>query len=280
MRSFKEWLFLENIRGEYWIDENGYATFADGDIGDSNHESVVLETIRKQIIEAAERNLGIRNKYGRFYSDSEYMDWEEFLGVLGEAYLKRLLANKTPREQNYLTRLYDEDPDRIIRGALVSLGVKRGEWEVANGQGDARDYAMERWGWKVYREGNVNTWRFTKKDLSAIIEGLHSIVSESGLSEKAANRYRFTIEVMSTGRAFTMTLPQMEAALNKQNTTSLYDMRRADPWYDYVKKQADLQVRQGEIDKMHPAYRPTGENPFGRKGVNPFGDSVIGRDIE
>lgn len=38
------------MRGEYWIDENGDVDFADGDIGDRNHEGIVIDRVARMII--------------------------------------------------------------------------------------------------------------------------------------------------------------------------------------------------------------------------------------
>ena len=38
---------MSEIRGEYWI-EDGYVNFADGDIGDANHEMIAVSAICHQ----------------------------------------------------------------------------------------------------------------------------------------------------------------------------------------------------------------------------------------
>ena len=37
------------FRGEWWFQE-GQAVFADGDVGDMNHEAVVIETLKRNIL--------------------------------------------------------------------------------------------------------------------------------------------------------------------------------------------------------------------------------------
>jgi hypothetical protein len=43
-------LFEEHDRGEWWIDESGNTVFADGDVGDANHEAVVIMTLASEIL--------------------------------------------------------------------------------------------------------------------------------------------------------------------------------------------------------------------------------------
>ena len=59
---FKEWMDeIPDLRGEYWI--TGHTVlFADGDIGDMNHEGYALEAIQQDILD-------------RFGEE----DWESFI---------------------------------------------------------------------------------------------------------------------------------------------------------------------------------------------------------
>lgn len=41
---FKKFAMIKTAQ-EYWIDDSGQALFADGDIGDQNHEAIVIEQI-------------------------------------------------------------------------------------------------------------------------------------------------------------------------------------------------------------------------------------------
>ena len=47
MKSFKQWFEWgspNEIRGEYWI-QDGYVDFADGDVGDRNHEGIAIDAV-------------------------------------------------------------------------------------------------------------------------------------------------------------------------------------------------------------------------------------------
>jgi len=63
--KFKEWLIQENFSGEWWIHEDGFADYADGDIGDKTHEGIVMDVLQSNIM--GEFNI---------YNDDEYPDWD------------------------------------------------------------------------------------------------------------------------------------------------------------------------------------------------------------
>jgi hypothetical protein len=47
-------IILAQLQGEWWVDDNGTALYADGDIGDYNHEMQVIETILSDYFEMEE----------------------------------------------------------------------------------------------------------------------------------------------------------------------------------------------------------------------------------
>lgn len=250
------------MRGEYWVHEDGYVDFADGDIGDYNHEGIVIRDVQNQIINKCEQSFRLRTKRGGFFSDSEYIDWDEFKRALAEAYAEDYIQSN-PKKAKTIKAYLENDPNKLALAAFASCGIKKPELDTAEGIGDARDYAMKYWRWKTYRDGNIDTWLMTKADLDAIINGIEQIADESGWSDKRLNRMSFNLTVFATGRHFSLTLEQMKKWLQRPDKLPQMDK----PQYDYLTAQAEKQIRDMEIQKMHPAYR--------RPGVNPIGDSAI-----
>jgi hypothetical protein len=251
--------------GEFWIHEDGSTDFADGDVGDYNHEGIVVRDVQRQVIDACESKFDIEDKRGsRFSNFDEYVDWDGFKSGLANAYAKELIE-KYPEKREKIEEELENDPDRYMMAALKRAGIKKAEWDVANGMGDARDYAMEKWGWKTYRDGHIDTWRITRSDLQAIIRGIEDIADDNGWSDKRLARMSFTITVFSNRKQFNLTFEQMERWL--ASPSSAVPPTQQGHTYDYLTPQADKQIRDMEIQKMHPAYN--------RPGVNPFGDSVI-----
>ena len=237
---------------EYWIEEDGDVQFADGDIGDLNHEGVVIDRVRSEIIEKTSSHFRGSGKY--FDSGS---DWDEFKDALANAYAKEFIQ-KNPKKRASVEKSLNYDPEKFTLAALKESGVTKQEWETAEGNNDARDYAMERWGWKTYRNGNVDTWRCTRKDMSAIIDGLESISEQDGWSDKKFKKYKFTINIFSTKKFFNLTIEQMKKWINNPTAQITQDEPQ-----DIYKPSEDLAKQ-----FSHPYYH-------NRPGVNPYGDSVL-----
>jgi hypothetical protein len=177
---------------EYWIENDGTVEFADGDIGDYNHEGVVIERVQRSIIESCEQIFDVKTKYGRSFSDDEFIDWNAFCGALAEAYLNELIQ-KSPQRQEELEQKFDQNDDKFLMAALRQANVKRQEWDVANGSSDARDYAMQRWGWKTYRSQHIDTWFLRRSDIQAIVSGINEIAEQEGWREDSEYKKHFTL---------------------------------------------------------------------------------------
>lgn len=77
------------IPGEWWIDDSGYATFADGDIGDYNHEAIALQAmVPENVLEQFDYDIvAIRS-----------CDDEELLSEIDPIALSYIRAGKDARE--------------------------------------------------------------------------------------------------------------------------------------------------------------------------------------
>lgn len=239
---------------EYWLTDSG-SIFADGDIGDKNHEYIVIDAIMRQITEACEATFELErtNSWGRpsRFSDDEYIDWDEFITALAKAYAGEKGAN---------------DPHKYAPHAAAKAGVKRQQWEVVTGQMDARTYAMMYWGWKTYRDRHIDTWFLRRNDLQAIVEGINEIAYSDGWSEKKLSRAYFSITIFSTNKQISAYYHKMVESLERPAQSNLSQPIYS-PQFDYLTPQASKQVQDIELDKMHPAYK--------RPGVQAFGDSVM-----
>lgn len=246
---------------EYWIQQDGSVDFADGDIGDQNHEGIVIDWLAKQIVEKCESTFNVRKTtyYARQirFSDEEHIDINEFQEALLLAYEESLIQ-KNPIKKPQIEQAFEENPDKYLQQALKQSGVGQREWNVVLGHEDARNYAMQKWGWKTYRDGHIDTWFWRKPDLAAIVEGVENIAYESGWSDKKLNKQSFTINIFSNQKSFTTSF----ATLKNPPTTQQNYFQKAN--IDYLTPQANKQMRDMEINNMHPAYR--------RPGVNPLGD--------
>lgn len=246
---------------EYWIYRGGDVHFADGDIGDYNHEGVVIHDLQIKIIDQCENYFEIRDKNGRPFADSEYIDWEGFKEALSTAYAVELIE-KNPEKQQKIEDQLEYDPNKFLFSALKASGIKKPEWDTAEGVGDARDYAMQRWGWKTFRNDNIDTWFFKQEDLADIIRGIDEIAEQEGWTEKKLNKKRFTINVFSSRKSFYLSYKQ----LNNPRSPSQENPIKTN-LINYNAQQATQQVKNIDLQNIHPAYK--------RPGVNPFGDHTL-----
>ena len=185
---------------EYWIKQDGGVEFADGDIGDWNHEAIVINILQKDIISKCDQ-FNVRDKRGRPFDESEYLDWDGFQNSLAVAFAKNYIE-QYPNKRKTVKLQLENDPDVLIQMDYRRCGVTKAE--LIGLQSDARDYAMQYWGWKTYRNENIDTWRLTRADLQAIVYGLGEIAEQEGWSDKKLNRSSFSINIFSNKKHFTL----------------------------------------------------------------------------
>lgn len=198
------------IRGEYWI-VDGDVMFADGDVGDMNHEAYAIDHARRQIID----------HFGGD-SDSEFIDDDD----LKNAVIEGLAADGI-----------QADPDDWYGAAVQSFSddpqtaqVMKETLAVAIGQGDAREHAMRYWGWKWCRGNNISTWTFTSSDRQQIVRGLNDIVGqEMDADEVPDESVEVTIGVGATGKRYAMTLAELASGRVVSQDPTWGAMRESEP---------------------------------------------------
>ena len=107
--------YRQDLRGEYWLD-SGQSMFADGDIGDMNHEGYAIDNAQREILSAMD---------GDEFSEGDGVDWDGFIAHLEEVH---------GDEDGYLA-------------AMKEAGISDELYQTALGMGDVRQYAAEQWGW-------------------------------------------------------------------------------------------------------------------------------------
>lgn len=168
--------------GEWWIID-GSAVFADGDVGDMNHEAYVIESIKRKYA------------YDEF-DKGEYIEWDEFKKELAlEAFEEEF--GKRPTEQYY--QKYKDKMEDLYLKKLKEMGMTDEEYALAEGIGDAREYGLKNLGWKRVKQNNIQTNTLTVDDLKEIANGLYDI--NDALDENSD--VEFNIEMVSTGAFYT-----------------------------------------------------------------------------
>ena len=183
-------LLLEaDLRGEWWIDNHGQAIFADGDVGDMNHEGYIIETLTMELLEHFDVYVGDIN--GNL---SDYEEEIKHALKLDEAQSEEY--DRDPAD--YIIKILENDntyptPQQASDAVLTAWGASR----------DAREYGMRYWGYKRMKDENIQTHTLTTDDLKIISRGIDSAYSDDlyghdGESEEPT----FNIEVNTTRKYY------------------------------------------------------------------------------
>ena len=231
------------IRSEYWIHDNDI-TYCDGSIGEENHESVALAHLRSIVLSHLS---GLFKNMNRFEND-----WDLFTEKLGEKY----------------------SPIKFKK-ILKERGVTEDLWLAADDVTDAREYMIEKFGWKTaHGMGNsvyISTWGFSKKDIESIVNGVEEMLDSEGDVELEDNSIDINLYIGKNNTRVDYTLEELKQLLLPQINPIQQHFQQINKdkgnYLQNAKNIATQQIRDIEIDKLHPAYK--------RPGVNPLGDSVI-----
>ena len=174
MHWFQRMTKLAKLAGEWWIID-GDVMFADGDVGEVNHEGMVVDHIKRQYAD---------DRFDR----GEYVDWDAF-----EA---SLLAQKVIDAGLDLASLDDRSKYNLILEALTELGMTQDEISIvreSHSNIDPRDWGLKHLGWKRVKGRSVDTWTLTAGDLASIARGLGEAYADVEEPELV-----FDINVVST----------------------------------------------------------------------------------
>lgn len=158
---------MYNIRGEYWVID-GHVDFADGDVGDRNHEMIAVSYIINDHLAniaslAEELNINadaISDDYG------EDVDPEQVATVLGEI----------------IEALSNQGKDHTSANAHIMqyLGANQEAYNILLGQGDARLYVMKYLGWLAIRSNNVELYGYDSSKQKIVAEAIKDVMYEEG----------------------------------------------------------------------------------------------------
>jgi len=245
--NFQEWLRLKEaseITGEYWINQDGEAQFADADISGLNHEGYVIDAVHRNIID----QVGLPKNY----DSGDYVDFESFQ----EDFVKEIIKDKglDPEEV---------DENEVFAQGLKEEGVEEDEIDfVTRGNYNATMYAMKIWGWKAIRGHHVESWTLTPNDMQIIAKGIDEILEQEGNYEDTDDddeNLEFTVSYYQHS-PITMTLAELRAGGLKRLGIGVGTKIQQD-----LRQQAAQQVKDMELQKMHPYYKEKEEELRKRK---------------
>lgn len=166
------------LSGEYWIDDSGSAFYADGDIGDYNHEMIVMERLISEIL----------NCFNLDMEDQPSLDISKHFFRIKETL-------KNPED----IIAFEDDPYDFIERYIKEKGLEPADEIMdvfTNYNTDPREFALKNWGWIRIQGNNIQTMYLTSQQLQNISRGLEDIVFD--FDDEESEKETFNIEVYST----------------------------------------------------------------------------------
>lgn len=185
---------MSKIRGEYWI-QDGRVDFADGDLGDQNHEMVALNHVASEhidnLLDYAEE-LGVGTEEFDRYGESPWGTASEILNAIFQALLERGVASV-----------------KISESIIKRLGIKMEVYKMLGGSGDPRLYVMKNEGWIAVRSNNIELFGYDANKKRQLVQGLEDILDEEGI-EEPDDQIEFSVFDQKTKRSFEATLADIK----------------------------------------------------------------------
>lgn len=185
---------MAKIRGEYWIQE-GRVDFADGDVGDQNHEMIALNSIAADHLDslmdyAEELNID-RDELGGMDDDPSQAAYH----LINSIY-HTLLENGV-------------DSVKISEQIIRRLGINMEVYKLLGGGGDARLYVMKKDGWIAVRSNNIELFGYDANKKKQLSSGLEDILDQEGI-EESDDEIGFSVYDHKTNRSFDATLADIK----------------------------------------------------------------------
>lgn len=159
--------------GEYWADDLGQVLFADGDIGDFNHESIALDFLTRRIFDILDfQDDELNDKYYGPISE-----WEkklcEFLECSKSSLIEALtvsllknLADEKEKNPEYTHSWTDEN--KLSAAILAAFNFQ-----------DPSLYMIQHEGWIRTKGNNLEIWEITNQNLDLLASVIYEIEQDT-----------------------------------------------------------------------------------------------------
>lgn len=188
---------MNKIQGEYWITGSD-VLFADGDVGDTNHEGIVIDHARRELLCLA----------GADTLDTEFCTEKDFLAAMQE--LAEDLKEDAPHG-------FNDAVDLACR--IAEDSIPNGLGDCAKELGDTRIFAIKTWNWIWVKKNNIAANSPTQDTLKQIKQGINNILEQEGeyeIPEDAVELYNLSFQ--ATGKIYETTLADLSNLKTGQET--------------------------------------------------------------
>ena len=182
------------IRGEYWI-QGGQVDFADGDVGDQNHEMVALNHIASEHLDGLfdyAEELGVETEDFDRYSENPSSTASELLGSIHHELTARGVASV-----------------QVAPEVISKLGINAETYKMLGGGGDARLYVMKNEGWIAIRSNNIELFGYDANKKRQLAGGLEDILDQEEIDEPG-EQIEFSLYDHRTNRSSDVTLSDIK----------------------------------------------------------------------
>ena len=227
------------IEGEYWFDESGTPMYADGSVGDMNHESYVQDRCAGEVL-----------GYFNIYSDDQPpANLDNHIDEIVQILIKHLgVVDDEKREE------IEDDPYDALIDYLKTQTTMKGPIDemvhiARGGAEDGREFAIKEWGWSRVHQNHIEVKELTPKQLKIVASGINSALDQEGVYKDEdwlrASQSEYNISTY-TGKRYEIKLEDME----KGNVQGL---ERAD--IEQPITAATQQVRQMDVEQTPSFYK-------------------------
>lgn len=205
------------IRGEYWI-VDGRVDFADGDVGDQNHEMIALNSVASEHLAAIHdcaTELGLERIPSLASMEDEPLQSAQSLLELAE---ERLFSMTDPGDENLPLH---RDQNSIRRALAGKCGMDMETLALVmqdKGSVDPRLYVMRREGWIAVRDNNAEMFGYDQRKSKELADGLDEILEQEGV-EEPDEEVEVSVYDHKTGRSFDLTLADLKGGSSMRPQT-------------------------------------------------------------
>jgi hypothetical protein len=250
---------MNKIRGEYWI-ENGNVNFADGDVGDYNHEALAWQSVAgsylDEITTLADELKDIGSEFGYQLSYENHYD--------------EINPEKIAELVRDLVWTLEEHKE-LSSGEAIELFCQKTKipymaYKVIVGSGDSRNYVMQVNGWIAVRGMNIELFGYNEQKRKSLLSGLNEILDKENIDIQNPIEYEFEIYDHKNNRNTTINLEDIQNPVAARATTIATN--KGDRRFAYVPPDASENLPQKNIsqkDAPEPNSQKLGWQQFQQK---------------
>lgn len=203
------------IRGEWWITDNE-VSYADGDIGDVNHEFMALQYVVGNFVDDitnALEELGLDPSDYRLnrYDEPDFEAVQNAMERGVEVLMYGLdFDDSEPSMDDTSVQQQKMTEEQAEQKMMEMIGCNPEAFAILRGNGDASVYVMQHEGWIAVRENNAELFGWNQHSKANLASGIAEILSQESARRIRPDRVEIWIYDHATKRSWTMTLAQLE----------------------------------------------------------------------